>query len=177
MTDISLSKALLVFYLVIASGFTKDLYSGQLKDFVKENRFAKHIIGFIGMLIIINSLSGLNKSYEVIGYSLAAYLWFILTTKLDLQWNLAIILLLTIGYLYESELLNYESEAEKDKSLDQEDINRIKIKNKRIKQMILVSILVITVIGTILYINKKSTQYGGNFDVAKFFLDGRNMST
>jgi len=176
MSEVSLSRALLIFYLIISSGYTKDLYSGQLKDYIMENRFAQHLIGFIIMLVVINSLSGINEPQRIIMYSLLAYVWFVLTTKLDLQWSLIIIALLTIGYLYESKLIGNINESKDDKSLKQEDIERIKHKNTQITNTITISIVVVTIIGSLLYMTRKSNQYGGNFDLGKFFFDGKNQN-
>ena len=171
MTEISLSKSLLVFYLFIASGFTKDLYSGQLKDFIQENRFAQHILGFISMLVIVNFLSGVNNPNQILMYSFLAYIWFILTTKLDLHWNLIIIALLVFGYLYESNLIGKEEDAATDPSLTKENIKKIKQDNKKIKKIIFASIITVTLIGTCIYLNKKTVQHGGNFDLGTFILN------
>lgn len=173
--SISLAKALLLFYVIIASNFTKELYSGQLKDFLSSNRYAQHIMGIISMLVLIGIIGGVTNVKQLIVLSIIAYLWFILTTKLDLKWNIAIIGLLLIGYLYENSLLDKEKQLEKDPSLEKKEKKIIKKKYYDTKLIIFISILVITVIGSVLYYNKKIDQHGGNFDSLKFLVDGRNI--
>src|SRR3972149_11308430 len=98
---ISLSKALLIFYVLIG---TKELYNGQFKDFLKS-RTGQHMMGFLTMLILITWVANIYDPYYATIYSIIAYSWFILTTKLDIEWNLAIIALLTIGFFYESNMV------------------------------------------------------------------------
>jgi hypothetical protein len=44
-----------------------------------------------------------SEQFNVIIMSLLVYVWFILTTKLDLACNVAILIILTIYFLYESK--------------------------------------------------------------------------
>lgn len=171
-SNISLSKAILIFYLIIASNFTKDLYSGQLYDFLKTNRYAKHSIGFVTMYVIMTHFAGITDSKKALLYSTFGYLWFVFTTKLDLKWNLIIIGLMIFGAIYESNLIDKEIKSEDDEALEEKDKKKIKAENDNIKMVIAITILVITVIGTISYFNKKTVQYGGNFDTEKYIFGG-----
>jgi hypothetical protein len=165
----SLSKALLFFYLCIAGSYTKDLYSGQLKDFIKDNRLIQHLIGLITMTIIIIEYGNMDICNSII-YSIISYCWFILTTKLDLHWNLIIIGLLLIGFLYESKLFNKDVQVNNDKVLDDKNKQKILNRNKNIRTIIFISIFGITLIGSYFYYNKKKVQYGGSYNDIQFLL-------
>lgn len=176
-SNISISRALLIFYVLIASNYTTDLFAKQFKKFLSGNRIAQHVIGYITMLIIIMNVAGIQDTKPALLYSFIAYVWFIFTTKLDLQWNMIIILLLLFGFLYENQLLKKEKTVANDKALTQEDIKKIEEKHNKYKTYIVISVMIITLVGTILYANKKWVQYdgenqtgGGKFDLLTFFL-------
>ena len=158
-SGITLTKALLFFYIIIASNFTKNLYSGQMREFFDNSRYAQHLIGFVTMLVIIINVGGVTEILPALIYSLIGYVWFIFTTKLDLKWNLIIFGLIVVGYLYESKMLGKEIESENDQALFDIDKNKIKKKNNKMKKLIAGSIIAVTFIGTLFYFNKKQGQY------------------
>lgn len=162
--DVSLSRSLLIFYLLIANNYTSNLYSRQLKDFINNNRYIQHIIGFTTLLVIINLFAGLNNSMDSIKYSMILYSWFIFSTKLDLQWNLMIIGLLVLGYINENSMIDKEENIEKDEYVTKDVIKRIRKHNKKTRTIICLSIILVTIFGTYQYFNKKHQQYGGGFD-------------
>src|SRR5690349_14974604 len=135
-SNISLIKALLFFYLIIALNFTRNLYSGQLIDYLSNNRFIQHLIGIILMLVIIVEIGNVRDPYTAIFYTILAYLWFVLSTKLDIYWNLAILGLLVFGFLYENLLVEKEIKSLTDESLEEKDKINIKEKNNKIKTYI-----------------------------------------
>lgn len=168
-SNISLSRALLIFYIIIASNFTSDLFSKQLRTFFEESRLAQHLIGFIMMLVIVILVGGINNTYRAVIYSLIGYTWFIFTTKLDIHWNIIIILIMLFGFLYESKLNEKEQSALNDPNLTEEQKNNVISTNSQYKMYIVLAILSVTIIGTIFYTNKKVEQYGGGqFDLVTY---------
>lgn len=167
--NISLLRALLLFYIIIASNFTGGLFSKQLRTFFEESRLAQHLIGFIMMLVIVMLIGGINDTYRAVMYSLIGYIWFILTGKLDIHWNIIIILLLLFGFFYESKLNEKEQNTLKDPNLTEEQKRVVINNNSKYKMYVVLAILSVTVIGTLLYLNKKVDQYGGGkFDLVTF---------
>jgi hypothetical protein len=168
-SSVSLSKALLIFYVLIASQFTGGLIGKQLREYIQENRIAQHIISFIMLLVIIHLIGGVNDMKKVVIYGTIGYIWFIFTTKLDIHWNLIVILLLVIGYLYENNIFNDEQLIlTKDQVLSSEEKSKIINKNKNYRSYIVVGILLTTLVGTLLYEQKKGVQYGGGFSILKY---------
>ena len=47
MSTLTAIPGLFLYYLFIANNYTDNLISGQLQDFLRTNRIAKHIIGFM----------------------------------------------------------------------------------------------------------------------------------
>lgn len=166
--SISISKALIIFYLIIANNYTGNLFAGQLTDFIAENRMVQHIIAFTTLLVLLNLFCNINDVKESLAYTCGIYLWFIFTTKLSLTWNLGIIMFLLIGYLNESQMKDKEYNIDNDSNVPEEINNKIKNKNNIVRCYVTVGILIITLCGTYEYYNKKSVQYGGDFDPVKY---------
>jgi heme/copper-type cytochrome/quinol oxidase subunit 4 len=169
-TNISLSRALLIFYIIIASQFTGGLMGKQMKKYLEESRIAQHLIGFILMLVLIMMAGGVNDVGRAILYSIIGYVWFIFTTKLDIQWNLIIISMLFVGFVYETNMINKEVEVSKDSILTLEEREKIKDTHSNFKSYMVAGILLVTLTGTFLYAQKKQEQYGGGFSAFNFFI-------
>jgi hypothetical protein len=164
----SFIRPLLYFYIAIGLTLTGDLYSGQLMEFIKNNRYAKHFIGFSVIAILTLDMAKIKEPMTLIFYASLLYFMFLMTTKMDLHWSIAIIILLIVGYIYENSTLLKEKHSSNDKTLKNEDLKRMNKYHDKIKTIIILSIILITIIGTVSYLNKKKGQYGGNFDIDKF---------
>lgn len=166
--NISVAKALLVFYFISAS-HNSPLLSKQMKEFISQNRIAQHLIGFIMMMVIVHIIGGTQEVGKLIYYTVITYLWFILTTKLELQWNLAIVLLLLVWFLYENRLnLGQEIMILKDKILDKNAQTKVITTNNKYKSMTVAFLILLTTMGVVFYSRKKTVQYGGGFNPMKF---------
>lgn len=170
-TRSSFIKPLLYFYMAIGVTLIGDLYSGQLVDFIKNNRYAKHIIGLSVILLLTSDVAKISDPLTLAFYSSLIYFIFLMTTKMDLHWSMAIIMLLIIGYIYENGTLTKEIDSINDKTLQDKDIANINKYHDKMKTIIIISIILITIIGTFCYFNKKQHQYGGSFDLDKFMFD------
>lgn len=172
--SMSLAKVLLLFYLFIANNYTNKLYSGQLTDYISSNRYVQHIIGLITMLVLLNLVADVEDPYELIVFSIVLYLWFIITTKMDLKWSLGIICFMIVGYIFESYMQSVEHRHNKDQALGDDFRRKIKHNHKKCKAVIVIILLIITLFGSSLYFHKKMDQYGGDFDANKFLFNARN---
>jgi hypothetical protein len=166
--DVNITRVLLFFYIIIASNFSENLFSKQLRTFFDENRPAQHLIGFIMMLTFVMIIGGVTDIEKGLLFSVLGYLWFVFTTKLDIQWNIMILLLLLFGFIYESKLSEKEQEIMKDQSLSEEEKRTITDSYQSYKMWLFGGIISVTVIGSLLYINKKDVQYGGGYNMLTF---------
>lgn len=165
----SIAKVLLLFYVIIASGYTQDLMGKQLRTYLSQNRIAQHIIAFIMMLVLIMIVGGVTDLRKAGVYTIIGYLWFIVTTKLDIQWNFIIILALLAIFFYENNIDKNEVVVINDENLSSKEIAVIQNNNEYNKTTVVICIITITVIGSLLYLLKKNDQYGsGDFDIVKF---------
>ena len=103
--------------------------------------------------------------------TLLIYVWFIIITKLDLGWNIIIIILLAIYFLYDNYNINNINNNMDNPNLSIYDksniINNYSINNN----LILVTIFSITIIGLFFNFNEKKVQYGGGLNLFKYWFD------
>jgi hypothetical protein len=161
----SIAKVLLVFYLLVASNYTDNLMAKQMKEYLTNNRLVQHFIGFLTLTVLVTMIGGITDTRSSLLYALIGYIWFIFSTKLDIHWNIIILILLSIGYMYENSLDIKEADILNDPNLS--DIQKSDIINKynTYKSWIVCSIMLVTILGTLMYTNKKTVQYGGKYDM------------
>jgi hypothetical protein len=162
--DISLPKALLFFYVITANQYTGDLLGKQMKTFLNENRIAQHLVAFTMMVAIVH-IMGIKKTDELLFYSLILYSWFILTTKLNIQMNLVVIMSLIVWFFYENN-----NSTDKDENISGEIKQNIKNINKKWNTYIGSGLIMLTLGGVFMYSNKKHIQYGGGYNPINFLL-------
>lgn len=171
---VTMSQALLLFYLVIAGNQLGGMLSRQLMDALKNDRMAQHIVGLVTMLTLVVNFGGVTSAKNAVFYTVLGYIWFLMTTKLDLRWNLILLILMVVGFLYETNMMGKEKNFLVDQALTNEDKERILNNHRKVKNTIVVTLFTITLIGFILYYIKKRKQYGIDFNASTFMLMGRD---
>lgn len=169
-TQTNIISVLLVFYLLIASGCTENLMAKQMREFIKENRMAQHVIGFLTLLVLISMIGGITDIKNALIYTLIGYIWFLFSTKLDVQWNMIILLLLSLGYMYENMINQKENEIINDPILSDAHKKEIISNNENKKIWVIGILFIVTIVGTLAYSYKKHNQYGGEYDFGTFIL-------
>jgi hypothetical protein len=191
-TNFSLARIILLTYVIIASNYCTNLFSNGLKKAIEENRLVQHLILLIlimSLLIIFENPFGLeftnDHTINLIIMTLLIYVWFIMTTKLDLAWNISILVLLTIYFLYESRQISQYKVIIADNNLDLLKKNELLNSFKNLQNYLLLGIFGITLVGTFFYAKEKQEQYsninyqsgGGynnkhnSFNMYKFFFE------
>ena len=92
--------------------------------------------------------------------TLIIYTWFILTTKLDLAWNIAIMIMLIIYFFYENKKNNDYKNINNDTNLSSESKNELYNILINTQKSLLLGIFGITLTGTFIYGIEKYNQYG-----------------
>ena len=165
-TNFSLARIILLTYVIIASNYCTNLFSNGLKKAIEENRLVQHLILLIlimSLLIIFENPFGLeftnDHTINLIIMTLLIYVWFIMTTKLDLAWNISILVLLTIYFLYESRQISQYKVIIADNNLDLLKKNELLNSFKNLQNYLLLGIFGITLVGTFFYAKEKQEQY------------------
>lgn len=169
--NVSMIKILLIFYLLIGSSLTQPLLNKQWIKIVDENRLIKHIVGLITMIILVSLCSNNDMSvFNILLYSLIGYTWFIFSTKINIQINIVIILLILFAYFYERNVSNKIHLIENDKVLDKQQKNILIYDHQKKKSYIFIGLFICTLAGMSIYSHKKEIQYGGGYSLANFLL-------
>ena len=129
----------------------------------------------MSMMILFGNPFGVeistNHTFNIVIITLLIYVWFILTTKLDLAWNIAIIILLAIYFLYESKRTVDINIELKDTLITNENKSEIIKTFIQTNNYILITIFGVTLIGTLFYSAEKQVQYGGGFNITNFWFN------
>ena len=124
----SIIKVLALYYLILLNPLSTNLISKSLKNYIEDNRMSQHLISVITLFVLINLLYG-NKTDNSNIYLITAicYIFFVLTTKIEVQINMIIIFSLIVIYFYESIIENKNIQTDNDNVLSDEEKQRIKI--------------------------------------------------
>lgn len=176
--NLSIGKVLLLTYIIIASSYCSNLFSNGLKKAIESNRYVQHIILIIlimSLMILFGNPFGVqlssSHSFNIVMITLLIYVWFILTTKLDLSWNIGVIILLAIYFLYESKVSTEINLELKDPLVTNETKTAIVNEFIKTNNYVLVGIFGVTVIGALFYTSEKQIQYGGGFNPINFWFE------
>ena len=174
--NFSIGRLILLIYVIISSSYCSNLFSNSFKEAIEKNRYVQHLI----LIILIMSLMIIfgnpftiditnNHQLNIVIMTLLIYVWFIMTTKLDLAWNISILILLTIYFLYESKKINDYDTMFKDPNLNESTQKKIIDSYIATQKYVLVTLFGVTIVGTLFYASEKKVQYGGGFSLLRFF--------
>jgi hypothetical protein len=173
--NFSIGRILLLTYVIIASSYCSDLFSNGLKRAIQENKYAQHlilIILIITLMFCFGNPFGVqitsNQQFNIVIMSLLVYVWFIMTTKLDLTWNIGILILLTIYFLFESKYVADYKIVLKDPIISNQIKDNLINTYLSTQKYLLVAIFGVTLAGTLIYANEKKEQYGSSFNITDF---------
>lgn len=169
--DVQIVKALLLFYVITCGSLIQPLLSKRWTETIQNNRLIQHMIGLTTLIALVTLVSEGKADYaKIIIYSLIGYIWFLFSTKMDIHWNVLIFILLLIAYLYQNSLISKEIQIENDRSLSSEEKYNVVEKNNRNNLIVILGLSLVTIVGTLMYSNKKDVQYGGGYSVTNFLL-------
>lgn len=173
--NFSIGRIILLTYIIIASSYCTKLFSHGLADALENNKLAQHIV----LILLIMSLMicfgnpfsveiTTNQQFNMVIMSLLVYVWFIMTTKLDLTWNIGVLILLTMYFLYESKQISDYNKVTEDPNVTAGIKQELLDRYIHTQKYVLAGIFGFTVIGTLIYADEKREQYGGGFSVERF---------
>ena len=174
--NFSIGRIVLLTYVILASSYCTNLFSHGLKEAIENNRMAQHLILLILIMTVMTIFGNplgvqitKNEQGNMIIMSLLVYVWFIMTTKLDLTWNLSILIILTMYFIYESQKVSDYNVMLRDDNLSIEKKKELLDSYNQLQSYVLLVIFGVTLTGTYLYSNEKQVQYGGGFSYFNFF--------
>lgn len=169
MTISSLSTTIMMFYLLMATSYSRPIVGKQFKEYLQDNRIVKHLVTFLTLAVLLTITSPELSNVEIMTYAVMAYIIFILTTKVDIHWNVMIVLLLVMYYFIERDYKLKILENEYDTTFNDE-MRKQYILNAKYRMYVYATVMIgVTFIGMYLYNSKKVGQYGGGYDPLTFF--------
>ncbi len=157
-------KGIIVFYLLIVANFLAPLFNCRLQDVLLNNMYLKHVFGFITLFffVVFVEPEHSDKSFKYqLAMAIGIYLWFILTTRMEIHAFALFIVVLFLLYLFNIYYdKNNTAESEEEKKLIKERVNRYG----------LIFGIIVTLLGFTSYVGQKKIEYGNTFTWHKFFL-------
>lgn len=176
MINMPLTRILLLFYMLIGTSLLQPLLSKQWISTIKNDRIIQHIIGFTTILTLAILVCGGDENYEetnisnLIMYSIIAYIWFLFLTKMDIHFNIMIIVLLLGNYMYDNHIKAKNKKILKDNILSEDIKNHLLTQNHESGNYAMFSIMALIVGGMFMYSEKKEVQHGGGYSFVNFLL-------
>lgn len=107
---------LLAFYLLIFCNFTAELLGPEIKELLRTNAIARHVVGFFLMYFLIVLVDPSVDEFSLLWALLTAFLvyaWFFISTKCSLYVTLAVLALLAFAYLVAAKARNTDNKKTK----------------------------------------------------------------
>jgi len=174
----SLQKGILFFYLILLGNYTAELLGCKVQRLFDNNQFAKHVVGFISLYFFVFMNEDVTQDMNpgsVLLISVAMYLWFVVSAKMDdMIWFTSLVLLFLIAVI---EVFNKHVESklkkkrEKNKGSSLTGIDKFMRGNgPKIQEIMTYTIVGLTIIGLLVYIGMKKMEYKTNWSWYTFFL-------
>ena len=163
-------KFILVLYLIQLSSLTSNTLGKQLKEYVETNRISQHIINLMFLFVLISLV---DKNMGILNIAINAitiYLIYLLSTKLDLQYNIILLLLILIYYLYQRENESKNNRIINDGDLDNETKKFLTLLDHNKQNIFGCALIIFLFYFTHVYFKRKNIQYGNGFNYSRFLL-------
>ena len=155
--------SLVTLYLIVAGNFLAPLFGCRLQYFIESNFVARHYIGFLTMLLFVRLTSDTKSSFKnILVSSLIMYMWFVATTRVNFgTWILIITLASALFFIH------YYESSEKDPDYKKTALDE---HLPKIKEWLIISMALITMVGVIVYAGEKRLEYGKKFNWQTFLI-------
>jgi hypothetical protein len=148
---------LFAFYLLIFCNFTANIIGCRLQEILYKSMLLKHLISIILLffLIVLVNPDMQEKDIPILmGFTLAIYIWFLLTTHSPIYIIIIVLLLLLSSYL----IGTIKSNLVKDKK-NEKRVNTLQF----VQNILAIIALALSVIGFTIYTFEKRLEYGSEF--------------
>jgi hypothetical protein len=156
---INFINPLFLLFLTISGNFLAPLFPCQVQELFTNSIFHKHILAFFTLFFSIILASDATKDLKLLfKKTILLYLLFVLITKMDKNFFLLFLFILSAKYLLEKQTDNLP------KDTPEETLNNYNKMNK----MLQYTLIIIGIIGFLIYLGEKKYEYGTDFDFSTF---------
>ncbi len=155
-------KSIFVLYLIISGNFLANLFGCRILEALNSNMWLKHLLGFMTLyffVVLVDSKSKWSDSPHIqLGFSFIFYCIFVITTRMDYKWWIALIIGLCAIYILQVYKEHDTTDKDSQKLYEQ------------IQLYIIFAMILIIIFGFIIYYGRKKVEYGADFDNMLFLL-------
>lgn len=165
--DISVMKIIMTIYLFIFVNVISTNVTKKIIDRVEENIIIKHILGLITVGVLLSFQYKNIPIKHLILYTLTIYFVFLLSTKISHTYILLAILILAGVYFFNQMNENKIDSIKTDQSINLQNKESLIKKLESTSNNVTYFYIGAVIFGSLLYDQKKSTQFGGSYSVLK----------
>ena len=170
--------SLFLFYLLLSSNFLDTLYGCKTQQLFIQNMWFKHFVGILTFFASVVYISGNNKSpLHCVGTTVLFYMLFILTTRCDSKIFMVVLGCLFVGFVlqkiknyYYKDTSNSDSETVTEEEIPVTEKKKMNQYITNIQKSIYIISIILTIIGSIIYLGEKKVEYKNKFSYVKFIL-------
>lgn len=175
---VSNTKGLFLLYLIISGNFLAELFGCHLQKALASNMLLKHLFGIMTLYFFVmftdTRLQKKPVKDQLVLLSVL-YIWFIITTRTDYKYMIAVMITLFSLYVVNIKRNNEEEKLEENKDSLFDNANTDKIKKlvetlKLVERSLLIAAVGITGVGFFVYLGKKKDEYSGEWNWKDFFV-------
>ena len=158
-------KGLFLLILAVSANFVGNLLGCKTQKLLTENMFAKHIVLILLIYFTVDLTS--NKIFhpmDILKSTVELWIFYLLFTKLDMNFTMAVFLLL-FGLYISSNYFEYLNKKVEKTDKEVEQLKMI----ETILPMVSKLIMIVLVIGAVKYYLKQKKDHKKNFKNIKFF--------
>ena len=167
----TISPALMLFFLIISANNAGDIFSCQLRVFLKNNMIVKHVLGFCILYIFVISQNSFGERYRhptiQLGLSLLIYIWFIGIMRAPLEITIISLSTIFVIYLIHVHQLYYYPEEKLES-----DPTSVQITNMKVLMFIATTVL--SLVGIYYFNAKCKREYGDKFNYQTYLVGLNN---
>ena len=165
--DISVTKMIMILYLFIFANVISTNINKKLIDRVENNIIIKHILGLITVGVLLSLVYKNIPLTHLVLYSVTIYFVFLLSTKIATKYILLAILILAGVYFFNQMNENKIDSIKTDQSINLQNKESLIKKLESTSNNVTYFYIGAVIFGSLLYDQKKSTQFGGSYSVLK----------
>ena len=158
-----------IFILLIAGNYIGELLPCKVQNFIKNNMYFKHLLGFMTLLFFVVVTMPSVFGDKIIFNSFILYIFYLFFIKTHyVFWSINVVLF-SIIYLADIHLGNVDNI--KDNNKDNNSVSKeMYVLFEQVRRIMLVIIIILTILGFLVYLGKKKREYGKKFTYLMFFL-------
>ena len=165
-----------ILILILSGGYIIELIPCRLKKLLTENIFMKHFFCLLTLIFFISITDSSNndkKLNQIIIHSLLLYIIFMFVIKTQYKFFVAIMILLAIIYLLKIKDDEIKKDIENEnnhKKMNIEKYIKLQYTLLKIKNILKIITLILTLIGFSVYLGQKKYEYKDKFSYITFLL-------